>query len=185
MAEETYLIDDHLPRGHRFDGESFALDVYRLLAIVLSDQQIARLGDETRHHQPPVWQLQERFRRGEVVRILISSAVALRASLDQYPKQFKATRKQSCGSLWPSWPKNKRKPEMLTLREACNKIIHSDDIRDDLVIPDRKYNPDETGAYIRPFLYLYGTKDGSRWRAKLSIVDFAQRAAYVFFYWMP
>jgi hypothetical protein len=184
MAEETYLIDDHLPRGHRFDGELFALDVYRLLAVVLSDERIARLGDETRWPRPPVWQLQERFRRGEVVRILISSAVALRALLDQHPREFKRVGARPCGSLWSRWPKHRGKPGVLTVREACNKIIHSDDIGDDLVVPDRRHNPDETGAYIRPFLYLYGTKGASRWRAKLSIVDFAERAAYVFLYWI-
>jgi hypothetical protein len=183
MAEETLI--DNLTRGHPFDGGPFALDLYRLLAMVLSDQRIAQLGNETRYHQPPVWQLQDRFRKAEVMRILISSAVALRILLDQHPRRFKDTRVQPCGSLWPSWPKHKRKTEVLTLREACNKIIHSGDIRDDVVIPDRRSNPDELGVYIRPFAYLYGTKDGSDWRAKLSIVDFAQLGASVFLYWMP
>src|SRR5262249_21733705 len=174
MAEEKRVVENLARR--EFDGGPFALDLYRLLAIVLSDQRIARLGDETRYHQPPVWQLQDRFRKGEVIRILISSAVD--------PTEFKKTPMQPCGSLWPSWPKNKRKPEVLTLREACNKIVHSEDIKDDEVIPNRRYNPDELGVYIRPFAYLYGTKDGSRWRAKLSIVDFAQLGALVFLDWM-
>jgi len=182
MGEEKRVVENLARR--EFDGGPFALDLYRLLAIVLSDQRIAQLGDETRYHQPPVWQLQDQFRKGEVIRILISSAVALRILLDQHPTEFKKTSMQPCGSLWPSWPKNKRKPEVLTLREACNKIVHSEDIKDDLVIPDRRYNPDELGVYIRPFAYLYGTKDDSRWRAKLSIVDFAQLGALVFLHWM-
>ena len=171
--------------GIQFDGGPFALDLYRLLAMVLGDQRIARLGDEIRYRRPPVWLLQERFRKAEVIRILISSVVALRILLDQHPTKFRNTRKQSCGSLWPTWPKSKRKPEALTLREACNKIIHADEVRDDEVIPDRRYNPDELGVYIRPFVYLYGTKDGSPWRAKVSIVDFAQLSTSVFFYRMP
>lgn len=176
---------DELTHGHQFDGGPFALDLYRLLAIVLSDQRIAKLGDETRHHQPPVWQLQDRFRKAEVMRILISSAVALRSLLDQNPRQFKNIRVGPCGSLWPNWEEHKRKTQVLTLREACNKIIHSEDIRDDVVIPDRRNNPDELGVYIRPFVYLYGTKDGSRWRAKLVIKDFAGLGASIFLYWMP
>ena len=66
-----------------------------------------------------------------MIRILISSAVALRILLDQHPTEFEKTPMQPCGSLWPSWPKNKRRPEVLTLREACNKIVHSEDIKDD------------------------------------------------------
>jgi hypothetical protein len=62
MAEET--LDD-LTRGQQFDGGPFALDLYRLLAIGVKRPRIARLGGETRYHQPPVWQLQDRFRKAE------------------------------------------------------------------------------------------------------------------------
>jgi hypothetical protein len=66
------------------------------------------------------------------------------------------------------------------LREACNKIIHATDIKDDLVIPDKAQNPDEEGSYVRPFLYLYGTKENDGWRAQLSIVEFVRGAASAF-----
>src|SRR5215831_13416556 len=171
MAEEK-LIDGLTGGGHQFDGGPFALDLYRLLAMVLSDQRIAGLGDERDAHVPSVWELQNRFCKAEILRILISSAVALRVLLDQDQRQVRHLRKQQCGSLWASWPKDRRKPGVLTLREACNKIIHSEDIRHDEVIPDRRYNPDEVGSYIRPFMYLYGTRRSVDWRAKLSIVEF-------------
>jgi hypothetical protein len=67
MAEEKWVVENLARR--EFDGRPFALDLYRLLAIVLSDQRIAQLGDETRYHQPPVWQLQDQFRKDEVIRI--------------------------------------------------------------------------------------------------------------------
>jgi hypothetical protein len=51
----------------------------------------------------------------------------------------------------------KRKSEVLSLREACN-IIHASEIKEDLVIPNRALNPDNEGAYLRPYLYLYGAK---------------------------
>jgi hypothetical protein len=38
---------------------------------------------------------------------------------------------------------------------------------------------------IRPFVYLYGTKNGTLWRAKLSLVHFAQHGASIFLDWMP
>jgi hypothetical protein len=41
------------------------------------------------------------------------------------------------------------------------------------------------GSYIRPFLYLYGKKDGKNWRAKPTVVDFARQGAIAFLYFMP
>jgi hypothetical protein len=33
------------------------------------------------------------------------------------------------------------------------------------------YNPE---SYVAPYVYLYGERDGQKWRAKLSIVDFVK-----------
>jgi hypothetical protein len=177
MAEEP--LPDYFRAGHHFDPMPLTLDLYRLLCMVLGDQRVAAFATE----HSPIQRLQY-YRKGEVLRILTSSAVALRILLDQHSKQFKSSAKSRCGDLWPKWPKQKTKPEPLTLREACNKIIHASKIHDDLVIPDRHHNPDEEGSYIRPFLYLYGTKEGTEWRAKLSIVDFVRSGAGVFLYFM-
>ena len=191
MVEETLI--DTLTRGHQFDGGPFALDVYRLLGIVLSDKQIAALGDEATHQSPSVWQLQDRFRKAEIMRILISSAVALRILLDQErdprDKRFKIASNKQCGELWENWDRTKRpskgKSKPLTVRDACNKIIHASNIVDDVVWPNRELNPDQVGMYIRPFVYLDGTHQGQDWRAKLSIIDFAQRAAGLFLIYTP
>jgi hypothetical protein len=105
---------------------------------------------------------------------LISAAVALRIWFDQHPPEVFAKLKTNCGTLYPDWRKQKKKKEVLTLRQACNKIIHATEISYDLVVPDKAHNPDYEGAYIRPRLYLYGELDRRRWRAVLSIVDFAK-----------
>ena len=76
-------LRDNLTQGQQFDGGPFALDLYRLLGMVLSDKRMASLGDEATHYMPPAWRLQERFRKAELLRILISSAVALRILFDQ------------------------------------------------------------------------------------------------------
>jgi hypothetical protein len=148
------------------------LDLYRLLCMALGDKQIGPLATE----HSPIQRLQG-YRKGEVLRILTSWAVALRILLDQHPKLFKSSTKANCGTLWSKWSKPRTIAEPLMLREACNKIIHATKIHDDLVIPYRRYNPDEAESYIRPFLYLYGTKDGKDWRAKLSMVDFVRSGA--------
>ena len=177
---------DNLTRGHQFDGGPFALDLYRLLGMVLSDKRIASLGDETSYLMQPIWLLQERFRKAELLRILVSSAVALRILFDQKrdprEQRFETVSRKPCGFLWPNLPKRQR--EVLTIREACNKIIHATDVIEDEVNSDWRQNPDQLGVYIRPFVYLHGTKDGADWRAKLSIIEFALGGANIFVNYM-
>jgi hypothetical protein len=135
------------------DGGPFALDLYRLLCMMLADKQIAALVDQLAYTTPPVQELQDRYRSSEIIRILISSAVTLRILFDQHPRAFDTLPHKPCGKLWPRWPEQKRTSELLTLREACNKIIHARNIEDVPVIPDLHRNPDLMGSYIRPFLH--------------------------------
>ncbi|OKO75935.1 hypothetical protein AC629_33370 [Bradyrhizobium sp. NAS80.1] len=100
--------------------------------------------------------MQGGFFKPEVTRILISCAAGLRIQFDQLgPKDEQSS---DCGKLFPNWATDPDKVEVLSLREACNKIIHATDIRFDVVVPDAAINPDEEGAYYQPHLYLYGSK---------------------------
>jgi hypothetical protein len=113
---------------------------------------------------------------GELVRILITCSVALRLAFDQYP-QFAHLQSENCGRLYRSWSKQKKKKsEILTLREACNKIIHAKDYQFDA----SKTDPNREGVYLRPFLFLYGKKYKQGWRARLSIAEFVKWGAVVF-----
>ena len=85
--------------------------------------------------------------------------------------------------LWPNAAKRQREP--LTVREACNKIIHATNVVEDEVPFDWRTNPDQRGLHVRPFVYLHGTKDGVDWRAKLSLVEFALAGANIFLRYMP
>ena len=114
---------------------------------------------------------------GELLRILISSAVALRIAFNQYP-EFEKLKKTDCGKLYQNWPKQKRKPTILTLCEACNKIIHAKKLHHDIVEPSPGRNPDQ--EYLQPYLYLYGKKNEQDWRAELSIINFVKWGAVVF-----
>jgi hypothetical protein len=170
MAEQKF---PYLPKGrmhaHAIDPGPFALDLYRLICMVLADRQVAKHGITSR----PALELRISYLFPEVTRILISSATALRIGFDQRPKRF-AIERSDCGKLFPSWATDQKKVQVLGLREACNKIIHATDVRFDAVIPDAAVNPDEEGSYLRPYVYLYGTKDREDWRAVLSVLDFAQ-----------
>ncbi len=168
MPEHT---DDVLKLGQHFDPGPFALDLYRLLCTVLADKAVAKLSVDARGGG--VAELQAKYRKVETTRVLVSSAVALRIMFDRYPKAFGKLPQRPCGILYPKWPG--RTSELLPLREACNKIVNATDSKDDLA-----RNPNEEGSYVRPFLYLYGTKENDGWRAQLSIVEFVRGAASAF-----
>jgi hypothetical protein len=113
---------------------------------------------------------------GELVRILITCSVALRQAFDQYP-EIAHLQSKNCGKLYRSWSKQKKKkPEILILREACNKIIHAKDYRFDASKSDHY----DEGVYLRPFVFLYGKKHKQGWRAKLSIAEFVKWGAVIF-----
>ena len=168
MPEHT---DDVLKPGPHFDPGPFALDLYRLLCIVLADKAVAKLSVDARGGG--IAELQARYRKVETTRLLVSSAVALRIMFDRYPKVFGKLPQRPCGILYPKWPG--RTSELLPLREACNKIVNATDSKDDLA-----RNPNEEGSHVRPFLYLYGTREDDGWRAQLSIVEFVRGAASAF-----
>jgi hypothetical protein len=166
--------------GNHFDPGAYALDLYRLLCMVTADKHVAKLGGES---YSSISRLRNEYLYSEVKRTLISSAAALRIWLDQHPPRAFADMKTNCGKLYPNWPQKKKKFEVLSLREACNKVIHATSINEDLVVPDRAHNPDYEGVYLRPHLYLYGAMGKRTWRAELSIVDFVKWGTAVFWRW--
>jgi hypothetical protein len=163
---------------HSIEPGTFALDLYRPICMVLADRQVAGRAGSFYH---PIAVLQGTYLRAEVTRILISSAAGLRILFDQHPElASNIDPKTDCGKLFSNWPAKTTKPEVLRLRAACNKIIHATQVKFDVVIPDADRNPDEEGIYLRPYLYLYGERNGVGWRAVLSIIDFAKWGAQAF-----
>jgi hypothetical protein len=171
MAEEVPEYDLMKP-GHRFDTDPLLLDLYRLLTMVLGDKHLAEMEEESFTIQT----LRGQYVYSELIRILTSTSIALRILFDQHEELLGEVSKRPCGRLFSDWPK--REPEEdLTLREACNKIIHAKKVHYNVVDPDPGYNPDQIGVYLRPYLHLYGARDGRDWKADLSIIDFGRQAA--------
>ncbi|MBR1278666.1 hypothetical protein [Bradyrhizobium sp. AUGA SZCCT0283] len=175
MAEEK--LSGFFPhQGHSIEPGAFTLDLYRLVCMVLADRQVANrtlTSDAIRS-------LQETHLRPEIGRILISCAAGLRILFDARPAIKGWIDRSDCGKLYPDWPSDESKVEKLTLREACNKIIHAQQIRFDEVVPNAAANPDNEGVFLRPYLYLYGSRNRHEWRAVLSIIDFAKWGAASF-----
>jgi hypothetical protein len=151
------------------------LDLYRLFGIVLGDRQLAEM-ERTKYSA--IESLRGEYVYSELIRILTSTAIALRILFDQHPKLYTKVSQRPCGELFKDWPKSHHVD--LTLREACNKIINATKVHYDEVDPDPSYNPDQIGVYLRPYVHLYGKKDPRDWKAVLSIIDFARFATTVF-----
>ena len=174
MVEEA--TDDFVKKpGHRFDPGPFLLDLYRLFGIIFGDKQLAKMETEW----TVIEQLRGEYVYSELIRILTSTAIAVRILFDQHEQELTGVSQRPCGELYEDWP-NTLQPEDLTLREACNKIVHATKVQHDEVDPDPGHNPDQIGVYLLPFVHLYGEKNGRDWKAKLSIVEFAKFTASAF-----
>ncbi len=166
----------YLEPGHRFDAGPYLLDLYRLLCMERGDRLVVREAVKS----PIFGRLRDEHIEGESIRVLTSTSIALRILFDQHDAQragrqrhdekLDEAKNSDCGRLYARWPV--KKSEVLTLREACNKIIHATTVNRDIADPD----PGRKPSYYQPYLYLYGKKDGVDWRAKLSIIAFAEHA---------
>jgi hypothetical protein len=169
-----------LKPGHRFEYGPYLLDLYRLLSMELADERVVNLGET---EFPAIERLRGEFVEGECIRILTSTSIALRILFDQRDERLAGGRDEEldefknghCGRLYANWSKVKES-EGLTLREACNKIIHATKINRDVADTD----PGRKPSYYQPFLYLYGKKDDRDWRVELSIVHFVGLVTPVF-----
>ena len=149
--------------GHRPNIEIVFLDLYRLLSIFLSSKNFAMLRDE--HGLDTITALQEpEF--DEITRILISSAITARI-IDDRNERFLSKEGSECGKLINNL-NNPKEDVPLTLREACNKIIHAEKIRTDLEEENHK-------KYFNPIMYFYGKYKGLEWKATLDVIQYATK----------
>src|SRR5258708_20322258 len=155
MVEEPR--PDYIRPGLHFDPGPLGLDLYRLLCLYLADRRVMSIAIASEDQEGPldslIRTLHDTHIDLEVLRILICSGVTRRIAFDQYSGSVLdlELKNRTCGLLWPNWPK--RKKESLTIREACNKIIHARKIQRDIANPSPYGNPDNPDAYILPSVY--------------------------------
>jgi hypothetical protein len=160
MTDET-----HYP-----NNSSALLDLHRLLVIFLASEGIAAL--------PQKGSLRQSFgdiERDEITRILLTVAATVRIVEDRTSgggKIFDLLLDTSCGELIPDLSRQDQR-EVLDIREACNKILHS--LR---MEPAKRTLPDGDEVLDASIL-LHGTKNQGRvnWAAALDVVRFCQASA--------
>jgi hypothetical protein len=160
--------------GFFFDEVSFKLNLYRLITCFYASVTFAKNGEDI--DDDPVINLQGTFEEAEITSLLVRIAISVRI-MDEREKHLSNLFKLECGQLIG----NINQPEdviPLTLREACNKIIHTKKFNWDVEqLKDEENLPYPTTRYLVPKMYLYGTKDNKQWKATLDITKFVRQNA--------
>lgn len=144
--------------------ETVLRDAYRLVTLCMADRVFA---DYVEREQ--LMGLREEFIEDELVHLLISTAIAnrmhdtaIRTRNGNGPKSL-----PNCGSLWDEVGEDDGPPEPLSLREACNKVIHTNTI---IAIQTGEQRGD-----FGPMSYeilLSGERGDRRWRAVVNLIEY-------------
>ncbi len=154
------------------DGSSVKRDLYLLVACALSSK---RYAEQTSGIDYDALQtLRDSHEQKEIASLLLAIAVRIRM-LDDCGQIPKGVMSRSCGSLTAGASRRKNKVP-LTLREACNKIVHTRRLQMRVSYFDSfdATLPSPTSDHMEPSLLLHGTKDGKTWRASLDLVKFVR-----------
>jgi len=171
--------------GYDIDQSLITLELYRLLSSFGGSKFLAEFRKKIKDgnlDEPGCKSELRAVEIQEVSRLLISLAAISRNMLDSfcsfndYEKHNKASSVivgkfyiSKADETSPDFSAQGRKPNKLSFREACNKILHADFINFDL-----SNNETIDHGYLRPFVYLYGQDQKERaWKACLNVVDFA------------
>lgn len=167
-------IKHEVPLRFFFDQRSFRLDLYRLITCFYSSITFAEYGEDYDYDR--VRELQQEYEESEIVRLLVNIAVMARIVDDRnepFPEQFRI----QCGKLIVDLSEP-TKLEPLSLREACNKIIHAKEFNWDIEqLKNEDDLPYPTTRYLAPRIYLYGAHGTNNWKAILEVSKFVRLSA--------
>lgn len=153
------------PNGHRPSIVRLRIDLHHLISIFLASKPIAELVDKEPEYATRDL-LSYELEDAEISRLLLSAAITLRVLDDRERKDLDCFSLQ-CGTII----KKTHEPEVLkglTIRDACNKIIHAIDVQFDRTCQFGTYQ--HLGSTFR----LEGQYKGDTWRATINAYEFAR-----------
>lgn len=174
-------------KGHNFDLKEFRRDLYRLLCLFQASEKTALqiaanyLGQvEPTTRTDPLESLQKEFFTDEVSRILLQTSIVVRILDDELEADPEEKAPRHCGTLeQPSG----QTPKPLTLREACNKLIHARKINFDIELVSWELaNPLLGVSWVQPRTFLYGYHQGIEWKATIEVIKLIEQAYAVLRY---
>jgi hypothetical protein len=163
-----------------FDTTPQRRDLWLLLLIFLADRPLAELTETEFYadgYEQHLLGLNSDFTEDEITRILLSSAIALRVIDDRDGGIL--DKLDACGELQPDSSSPGAEP--LSMREACNKIVHATKVNYDVErldggpVKEHGISP----PYMRPTVYLYGSQRKVTWRCALDVIQFVRGASIV------
>lgn len=166
-------------KNFQFDLTQFRLDLFRLACYFLASPRLeglicerAKKNGDTEVIENPLLDVESQFLNEEVGRILLQTAVFVRVLLDEHECDPAEMPNLICGTL-----ESRGKSSPLTLRDACNKIIHTQNFNYDHEAP---LEPICEPGPRNPTIYLYGSvHSGMEWKANVNVLDFVQNCILV------
>jgi hypothetical protein len=149
--------------GHIPNIDTTMLELYRLLTTFLASKNVAELRTGHGESFDAISHL-ESIGEDEITRILLAVAITARV-IDDRDGHILDLVAGPCGTL-VTFGDNEEIFQLLSLREACNKIIHAQKVRFDI----SKTNDDQ--PYLNPSIYLYGKLHKKEWKATLDVIAF-------------
>ncbi len=151
-------------------GADVRRDLYLLLACTLGSKRYAELTNGIDYS--PLQKLKDEFEQAEIGRLLLSLAVRIRV-LDDRGQVPRETMQRGCGVLEVGTEETH-----LSLREACNKVVHASSAQFDIAFLDDFDStlPSPTSDHLEPRMLLFGCKGKVTWRATLNLVELANAA---------
>ncbi len=151
--------------GYPIAAEALDLEIYQLACAVAASSALHRLGKTNSE----IKRLVKTFECSELSRRLIALAVTIR-NIDE-GGWLRNAKDPPVGTLIP----DERQPdssEPLKLREACNKLVHAQDVDFFPGVDDM-----DEDTPISHIIELWGSKRGKRWIATLDLFKFVEAAS--------
>ena len=161
---EGYYEDYSVNKGIRIDQSRVQLLSFRLLTIFLASENLHSLCNGEYDSGAVI--LANTFEKAEIEHLMLQIATLFRSADTSALDEL---------TMNPRWNPNVGKLEEpigsqagdLSLREACNKIIHAREIKYEIINGDYEWN-----RFLKPTISLYGEKHKNKWRAILDVKDF-------------
>lgn len=158
--------------GFPFESTHLDIEIYRLISVVAASRTFAeKIAEDESDGQG--WKWYKRAELPELSRLLVSIAAISRNNIDSFPGAHSSDRQfieMPVGVLWPD-REEQEVSEPLGFRDACNKILHTDQFNPEVEDASRRQY-----SALEPWVHLYGRYRGKEWKASLNVFDFAMCA---------
>ena len=168
---EDYYEKRSVNKGIRVDPSRVQLLSFRLLSIFLASENLHKLCNGEFDSGADI--LANEYEQSETEHLLLQIATLFRSA------DTSALEEVTFNQRWNPIVGKLEQPiggqaKDLTLREACNKIIHVKEIKYEIINGEYEWT-----RYLKPTLYLYGQQRNEQWRAILDMEAFCFETCHV------